>query len=137
MARYVVASVTEIPPGERKLVTVRGRPIVIFNLDGEYFGILDRCPHQGASLCKGRLVGLVDAPRPGEYSFCRKGEIIRCPWHGWEFDIRTGKSRCEPESIKATQYEVGVKRGSDVIDESYEAETFDVVIESDYVVVNV
>ena len=49
MSKYVVAAADEILPGERKLVNVRGRPILIFNLDGDYFGILDRCPHQGAS----------------------------------------------------------------------------------------
>ena len=136
MSKYVVATADEILPGERKLVNVRGRPILIFNLDGDYFGILDRCPHQGASLCKGKLVGLVEADRPGQYNFTRDNEIIRCAWHGWEFDIRTGKSRCEPEKIKATQYNVETKIGSDIIEETYEAETFDVAVEDNYVIVN-
>ena len=109
MSKYVVAAANEILPGQRKLVNVRGRPILIFNLDGDYFGILDRCPHQGASLCKGQLVGLVESDRPGQYYFTRNNEIIRCAWHGWEFDIRTGKSRCEPEKIKASQYNVNTK----------------------------
>ena len=136
MSKYVVAAADEILPGERKLVNVRGRPILIFNLDGDYFGILDRCPHQGASLCKGKLVGLVEADRPGQYNFTRNNEIIRCAWHGWEFDIRTGKSRCEPEKIKATRYNVETKIGSDIIEETYEAETFDVAVEDNYVIVN-
>ena len=136
MSKYVVAAADEILPGERKLVNVRGRPILIFNLDGDYFGILNRCPHQGASLCKGKLVGLVEADRPGQYNFTRNNEIIRCAWHGWEFDIRTGKSRCEPEKIKATRYNVETKIGSDIIEETYEAETFDVAVEDNYVIVN-
>lgn len=136
MSKYVVAAADEILPGERKLVNVRGRPILIFNLDGDYFGILDRCPHQGASLCKGKLVGLVEADRPGQYNFTRNNEIIRCAWHGWEFDIRTGKSRCEPEKIKATRYNVETKIGSDIIEEAYETETFDVAVEDNYVIVN-
>ena len=136
MSKYVVAAADEILPGERKLVNVRGRPILIFNLDGDYFGILDRCPHQGASLCKGKLVGLVEADRPGQYNFTRNNEIIRCAWHGWEFDIRTGKSRCEPEKIKATRYNVETKIGSDITEEAYEAETFDVAVEDNYVIVN-
>ena len=136
MAKYVVAAANEILPGQRKLVNVRGRPILIFNLDGDYFGILDRCPHQGASLCKGQLVGLVESDRPGQYNFTRSNEIIRCAWHGWEFDIRTGKSRCEPEKIKATQYNIDTKTGSEDIEEDYEAETFDVAIEDNYVVVH-
>ena len=136
MPKYVVAVADEILPGERKLVNVRGRPILIFNVDGDYFGILDRCPHQGASLCKGKLVGLVEADRPGQYNFTRNNEIIRCAWHGWEFDIRTGKSRCEPEKIKTTQYNVETKIGSDIIEEAYEAETFNVTVENNYVIVN-
>ena len=136
MPKYVVAVADEILPGERKLVNVRGRPILIFNVDGDYFGILDRCPHQGASLCKGKLVGLVEADRPGQYNFTRNNEIIRCAWHGWEFDIRTGKSRCEPEKIKATRYNVETKIGSDIIEEAYEAETFNVTVENNYVIVN-
>lgn len=137
MPKYVVASIDEIPPGERKLVEVRGRPIAIFNLDGDYFGILDRCPHQGASLCRGQLVGLVEASEPGEYRFSRQNEIVRCPWHGWEFDIRTGKSQCEPDKIRATQYGVNVSDGRQVIEESYVTETFDVSVEGKYIIVNV
>mgnify|MGYP001228019240 CR=1 FL=1 len=133
MSKYVVAAANEILPGQRKLVNVRGRPILIFNLDGDYFGILDRCPHQGASLCKGQLVGLVESDRPGQYNFTRNNEIIRCAWHGWEFDIRTGKSRCEPEKIKATQYNINTKTGSEIIEEAYEAETFNVSVEDNYV----
>ena len=136
MSKYVVANADEILPGKRKLVTIRGRPILIFNLDGEYFGILDRCPHQGASLCKGYLIGLVEASRPGKYVFSRNNEIIRCAWHGWEFDIRTGKSTFEPEKIRATQYDVATKTGSEIIQGSYEAETFDVTVEDNYIVID-
>ncbi|MDE0811874.1 MAG: Rieske (2Fe-2S) protein [Alphaproteobacteria bacterium] len=137
MPKYVVAPVEDIPPGGRKLVDVRGRPIVIFNLDGEYFGMLDRCPHQGGSLCDGQLIGLVESSQPGEYNFSRQNEIVRCPWHGWEFDIRTGQSMCEPDRIKATQYDVDVEAGAAVTEGPYEAVTFDVTVDDRYVVVEV
>ena len=55
MSKHVVATVNEIPPGARKLVTVRGRSIAVFNLGGEFFGLLNRCPHQGGSLCEGQI----------------------------------------------------------------------------------
>lgn len=137
MPKYVVGTVDQIPPGDRKLVEVRGRPIAIFNLDGDFFGILNRCPHQGASLCKGQIVGLVESDEPGTYNFSRQNEIIRCPWHGWEFDIRTGKSRCEPDKIKATQYSVTVNDEKQLADEDYVTETFDVKVEGQYLVVTV
>ena len=89
MARHVVATVAEIPPGARKRVEVEGRPVAIFNVKGEFFALLDRCPHQGASLCKGKLVGLVESTAPGQYRYSRHGEIIRCPWH-FTFVFRNG-----------------------------------------------
>ncbi len=57
MARYVVAAVDEIPPGARKIVTVAGRSIGIFNVDGEFFALRNRCPHQGGPLVRGQDVG--------------------------------------------------------------------------------
>ena len=98
--RHVVAPVAEIPPGERRLVEANGKRVVVFNLGGEFFALSDRCPHQGGSLAAGPVMGLVESPCPGEYSYGRAGEIIRCPWHAWEFDIRTGKSRFDPRRMK-------------------------------------
>jgi nitrite reductase/ring-hydroxylating ferredoxin subunit len=137
MAKHVVAPVSDLPPGSRKLVTVKGRPIVIFNVKGEYFGLLNRCPHQGGSLCDGRLTGLLEAKEPGRYRYSRQGEILRCPWHGWEFDVRTGQSYCEPDRVKARRYDVSVAAGSEVVEGPYVAETFPVTVEDHYVVVSV
>ena len=137
MPKYVIGKVEQIPPGNRKLVEIRGRQIAIFNLNGDFFGILDRCPHQGASLCRGQIVGLVESEEPGEYKFSRQNEIIRCPWHGWEFDIRTGRSRCEPSKIRAPQYPVTVNDKDQLTDGEYITETFDVDVEGQYVVITV
>ena len=81
MAQHIVATVDDIPPGKRMLVNVEGRDIGIFNVGGEYFAVGNRCPHEGASLCKGRIVGLVESSEPGSYQFSRRGELLRCPWH--------------------------------------------------------
>lgn len=137
MSRHVVAAARDIPPGGRKLVTVRGRPIAVFNLDGAYYGLLNRCPHQGGSLCEGVVTGLLESPAPGEYAYSRKGEILRCPWHGWEFDIRTGQSYCDPERIRTRAYPVEVAAGQAVVEGPYVAETIPVSVEEDYVVVDV
>src|SRR6267378_6278301 len=77
----------------------------------EYFAVGNRCPHEGASLCKGRIVGLVESSEPGSYQFSRRGELLRCPWHGWEFDLRTGKSWCEPDRTKVRSFELKVESG--------------------------
>ncbi|HEY4253723.1 MAG TPA: Rieske 2Fe-2S domain-containing protein [Roseomonas sp.] len=136
MSRHVVAVLGEIQPGGRKLVTVKGRPIAIFNLDGDFYGLFNRCPHQGGSLCDGTVTGLVEAPVPGDYSYSRRGEILRCPWHGWEFDIRTGQSWCDPERIRTRSFPVSVADGATLVKGPYVAEKVEVLVEGDYVVVD-
>jgi len=135
MARHVVAPVGEIPAGGCKLVSIGNRAIVVFNVNGEFFALANRCPHQGGNLIKGRLVGLIEASEPGCYRYSRRGEIIRCPWHGWEFDLRTGKSWCEPERVRARQFAVSIAPGARVVEGPYMAETFPVRVEDDYVVI--
>lgn len=134
MARHVIAPLQEFPPGSRRLVEVKGRSIVVFNIDGELFALANRCPHQGGSLFHGRLVGLLEAREPGCYRYSRRGEIVRCPWHGWEFDVRSGKSWCEPDRVRARQFPVAVASGAALVEGPYVAETFAVRVEDDYVV---
>jgi nitrite reductase/ring-hydroxylating ferredoxin subunit len=137
MSRHVVAATGDIPPGNRKLFVIKGRPIAIFNLGGEYFGLLNRCPHQGGSLCDGVVTGLLESSEPGSYSYSRQGEIVRCPWHGWEFDIRTGQSYCDPERIRTKAYEVAAESGQTVVEGPFVAETVPVQVEENYIVVDV
>src|ERR1043165_6953333 len=133
--KHVVAAASEIPPGGRKLVNANGRAIVVFNLGGEFFALSNRFPHRGGSLCDGNLTGLVLSDEPGHYNYIRRGEIIRCPWHSWEFDIRTGKSWCDPARVKARQYPVSVEPGTALVEGPYVAETYPVSVEDRYVVV--
>lgn len=133
--RHVVARVAELPPGARKLVRAGERNIVVFNIAGEFFALNDRCPHGGGSLSRGVLTGLVESDAPGTYRYARRGEILRCPWHAWEFDIRTGRSVCDPRRMKVRQWPVGVEAGAALAQESHVAETFPVSIEDEYVVV--
>ena len=135
MARHVVAALEEFPPGSRKLVATNGRAIVVFNLGGEFFALANRCPHRGGSLFHGIQTGLVEADEPGEYCYSRRGEMVKCPWHGWEFDIRTGKSWCDPARVRIRQFPVSVTPGAELVEGRYVAESFPVRIEDNYVVV--
>ncbi len=145
MARYVVGTVDEIPPGQRKIVEVDGRSIGVFNVGGEFFALLNRCPHQGGPLCSGRLSGFLRSTEPGQYLYSRPGEILRCPWHGWEFDIRTGQSWFDPAQVRVRSYDVAVAPGAalQVADPAmqglekgpYVAETYPVLVEQQYVIV--
>ncbi|HWK13915.1 MAG TPA: Rieske 2Fe-2S domain-containing protein [Rhizobiaceae bacterium] len=133
--KHVVARVDEVVPGTPLIRTVKGRDIGIFNVGGEFYALLNRCPHQMAELCRGRVTHLVKAPRAGEVEVTREGEFIKCPWHGWEFDIRTGQSYCDPNSIFVRQYGVTVEPGEELVKGPYVAESFPVSVEGKYVVV--
>ena len=135
MAKYVVAPAREIAPGGRKLFEVRGRKIIVFNLGGEFFAMSDRCPHQGGPLSKGIVTGFVQSREPGEYCYSRRGEVIRCPWHSWEYDIRTGKSWCDPRRVQVRNFKVDVESGARLVEGPYVAETFAVSVEDEYLVV--
>lgn len=127
MGRHVIGSVGEIPPGQRKVVEVSGRSIGVFNVDGRFYAIRNRCPHQGGPLCLGRTVGLVTASQPGVYAYERDGEFVRCPWHGWQFDLATGQSVFDPTRTRVKSYPVEV--------ETLQAETYPVEVDQERVVV--
>ncbi len=107
MPRHVVAREGEIPDGGRKIVEVDGRSIGIFRVAGDYYALLNRCPHQAAPLCEGRLwSGMTVSDRPGAYANRADVPIVSCIWHGWEFDLRTGQSLCEPQRLRVRTYDV-------------------------------
>jgi 3-phenylpropionate/trans-cinnamate dioxygenase ferredoxin subunit len=140
MARYVVCRVEELPPGGRKIVDVRGRTVGVFNVNGSYYALLNRCPHRNAPLCKGTITGLVQGPEPYKIEFSREGEVLRCPWHGWEFDITNGHSVFNPHRIRAKSYDVtvepsGMANADDEPDPSIE--TFPVTVEQEVVVLHI
>jgi 3-phenylpropionate/trans-cinnamate dioxygenase ferredoxin subunit len=137
MARHVVAAASAIAPGERKFFSINGREIGVFNHGGEYFALLNRCPHQGGDLCKGTLVGMVTSKEPGQFDYSRAGELLKCPWHGWAYDIRTGQSWCDPDDTKVKSYDVTVEPGEALVKGPFVAETFAVSVEQDYIVVEV
>lgn len=137
MPRHVVATLGEIADGGRKIVAINGREIGVFRLGEEFFAIYNWCPHEGAELCKGSLVSRCRSDRPGEYALERRGEMLRCPWHGWEYDIRTGQSWCDPASVKIKTYEVNVEAGKELVKGPYVAETVPVIVENSYVVLEI
>ena len=133
----------EIAPGGRKIVEVAGRSIGVFNIGGEFFALRNQCPHAGGPLCEGVLSGLLRSDVPGEYDYVRRGEILRCPWHQWEFDVRTGQSWFDPVKTRVRRYETSIEPSSADEEEitaaglekgPYTAETYDVSLEEQYVV---
>ena len=112
--KHVICPTAALPPGSRKIVNIGARSIGIFNLDGDYYAMLNLCPHQGANLCEGPICGTNVPVDDYHYEYVHAGELVRCARHGWEFNIRTGKSFENPE-VRAKTYPVSIEDGQVVL----------------------
>ena len=79
-----VCTIQEISEGTAKMVKVEGKPIAIFNLNGNFYATDDTCPHEGGPLSDGSI----------------EGENVSCPWHGATFHIMSGKTLEPPAGEK-------------------------------------
>lgn len=103
----VVCPANEISDGERRIVKADGISIGVYNIGGKFYAIKNVCPHAGAPLCEGHIQTTHRPGAVGEFEPALEGRVLRCPWHGWEFDIVTGKGLYDRNSRVAT-YKVEV-----------------------------
>lgn len=87
-----VAKVTEIPENSAKVVEVEGTPVALFRVQGKFYALSPVCAHAGGPLGEGYL---------SEY-------VVTCPWHSWQYDVRTGKSTTV-EGAKVPVYKTKVE----------------------------
>lgn len=98
MPKYIkVAKVNEMPPGTAREFHANGTVIALFNVDGKLYATDNTCLHRGGPLGQGPL----------------EGEIVTCPWHGWQYNVCTGEAVFNKE-IKVDTYEVKVE-GDDIV----------------------
>jgi nitrite reductase/ring-hydroxylating ferredoxin subunit len=147
VVRVVVAPLRSFPDGERRIVSAGGRSIGVFRVGKSFYGIRNRCPHQGGPLCLGHLLGDAVADAPGTARIAADPLRIACPWHGWEYDLDSGQSFIGPAVAGVRSYGVGLERGGSLLEEAtaapaeriagpYVAETFEVKVEDEYVVLH-
>jgi 3-phenylpropionate/trans-cinnamate dioxygenase ferredoxin subunit len=79
MPEHIVGDVDDVPEGGRLLVEIEGRSIGIFRVNGRFYALRNRCPHQGGPLCEGVLVSWLDSPRPGVYNYDPTRPLIEWP----------------------------------------------------------
>ena len=77
-----VAAVSEIPAGTIREVDAGGHTIALANVDGEYFALSNVCVHAGGPLGQGLL----------------ECSTVECPWHGWQYDVKTGICGANPRA---------------------------------------
>jgi len=91
-----IAAVSDVPPGSGKEFTLAGRIVALFNVEGEFYALDGICPHAGGPLGQGEL----------------KGNVVTCPWHGWQFDVTSGQ-HCLTARIEQARFPVRVD-GDDI-----------------------
>jgi len=108
--KYHVCREEDVPVGQMRTYTVKNLPVVVVHSKkGEFYAIYGICPHQRSLLGQGVLGGLTEAGAPGEeFRYTREGEIIRCAWHGFDYDVITGTCLTAPEKLRVRTYPVTI-----------------------------
>ena len=109
--RFFACRADEVPAGERLICRLDGKSVGVFNVAGEFFALHNRCPHRGGPLCLGPVTGTNIDSGDFTYVYGREGRVIRCAWHGWEFELETGRSLADP-NVRAKTFEVSLENGN-------------------------
>jgi nitrite reductase/ring-hydroxylating ferredoxin subunit len=104
-----VGAVTEFEEGRPRIMTVEGREIGVVRWRGEFYAVRNLCPHQLGPVC-GVVHARLDADRPGELVADDDNPVVGCPWHGWEFDLRTGRSMWD-DQFRIRTYPTSTRAG--------------------------
>lgn len=113
MTRYFVCRREDLVDGERMVVTCDGKEIAVFSVQGELYAWHNRCAHQGGPVCQGRIYNRVVEPVAADGTtrfqhYDKDTFHIVCPWHGYEYDVRTGTHPGnEKVKLRAVELEVG------------------------------
>lgn len=116
---FVVPGATDLAPGERVVVELAGVEVGVFRIEDGYRAYPNWCPHQGGPVCEGTAGGTVEASFDRETletttEWVREGEVLNCPWHGWEFDLDDGAC-LSGRAARLPAYEVRVEDGDVVV----------------------
>jgi nitrite reductase/ring-hydroxylating ferredoxin subunit len=114
--KHTLFPVTELPPGAIRGADIddKLRVVVVHTEDGQLYALRDRCPHKGAKLSYGVLHHFVDGDDVGRYEIDRR-YMLRCPWHGLEFDLASGACLAD-EGSRVRSYSVRIEDGDVVLE---------------------
>jgi nitrite reductase (NADH) small subunit len=88
--RHVVCTRGELAEEGRRIVQIGRREIGVFAVGERLFAVRNVCPHHNAPICRGTVGGTNLPSAVGEFTYGREGLVLRCPWHGFEFDLESG-----------------------------------------------
>ena len=100
MARHTLCKVSDVPEGMCRAFKVEGRGVALYNVDGVFYATQDFCRHKGGSLGKGEL----------------QGTVVKCPVHGWKFDVISGNCLTLPSCKKLQLFPTSVEAGEVIVE---------------------
>jgi nitrite reductase/ring-hydroxylating ferredoxin subunit len=106
-----VGAVDEYELNKFRLFEFGKLSVGVIHTDAGWFAVRNRCPHMLGELCKGIVTGTMLPSGPDELCWGLEGRVVRCPWHGWEYDLATGRSVFETNRTKVATYPVEVEDG--------------------------
>jgi nitrite reductase (NADH) small subunit len=116
MTDYIAGRVEDLPPGTSRILPVGKFGVGVFNCAGQFHALVNYCPHAGAPVCRGQVGDMAEWEGSGYVqAFRRKGQILRCPWHGWEFDLASGVAVTDPRK-RVKRYPVRIEDGMIVVE---------------------
>ncbi len=98
--RTVVGRIEDVRPGQMRYVDIEGLPVALANVDGTVYAFVDSCRHEGGPLSSGVL----------------RDDVVTCPWHGWAYNVRSGKSVIPPVGLRLATYPVLIEDGQIVVE---------------------
>jgi nitrite reductase (NADH) small subunit len=113
---HLVAQLDQLEDAKPRVFTVAGRSIGLIKSDSNIYAVRNICPHKAAPVCRGTFRGTMLPSDPGDFVFGMEDRVLQCPWHGWEFDLSTGRTLCGHGNKKLTLYPVTVKEGGVYVD---------------------
>lgn len=139
--QFVVGTVAEFEERAAKVVQLGNKSIGVFRIRDKFYALRNYCPHQGAPLCAGRVLPDLTTPGPGQVEVDEEAWFIACPWHGWEYDVRTGQSYFGAGHAPARSYHVRTEdTAADArparVPGPYTADAYEVVVDDHYVIVD-
>jgi 3-phenylpropionate/trans-cinnamate dioxygenase ferredoxin subunit len=116
--KHALFPADELAPGQIRRVTVDGLAIAVARRpDGTLSAVRDICPHYQARLSHGYMEAAFVAQESGQYVITER-IVLRCPWHGYEFDLETGRCLADPERMRVRVYKVEVEDGTVFLERS-------------------
>lgn len=108
---HAVGALQDFEEDVFRVVEIENHSIGVVRTENGLYALLNRCPHRGAPLCAGYIKG-TNVPGPvAEYHYGRRGELVRCPWHGFEFELCSGEAAYGVSDRKVKTFPVSVREG--------------------------